>query len=423
MSSLNIDDKEAILKYIDENQRKSTQKNRNTFGEVFTPAILINEILDNLPPHIWKIPEYRWLDPCAGSGNFFLLVYVRLMESLKSVLPDPHQRKKHILKNMLYMNDFNRANVASLKTTFGEMANIYHGDFLKEGGVPQLSGAIKYNVILENPPYQISKKGVYKGGRGVNHTLWNRFIEKSVECMEEDNGWLGAITPSNWRSPNNQLYDTVASRLSYLHIYSKKDGIRLFGAQTRFDLYVLNSKKHDNPPGKVNTPPLIIDEHGERHSDIQPVEWVFLPNHSYNKVKRFFQLEKGAKKRRHTSKLLYDSNEYNSKNLSKRKTARAIYPVVHTITRKGLGVRWSSKKKGHFGTPKVLLNRNEKQYPYNDWKGEYGMSQLTFGILVDSKKEGDMLVEKINQPDFKEAIVATKWGSFQTDPKMFAYLR
>jgi hypothetical protein len=88
-----------------------------------------------------------------------------------------------------------------------------------------------------------------------------------------------------------------------------------------------------------------------------------------------------------------------------------------------LGVRWSSKKKGHFGVPKVLLNRNEKQYPYNDWKGEYGMSQLTFGILVDSKKEGDMLVEKINQPDFKEAIVATKWGSFQTDPKMFAYLK
>jgi len=423
MPSVNIDDKEAVLRYIDENQRKSTQKNRNTFGEVFTPTILINEILDNLPPHIWKIPEYKWLDPCAGNGNFFLLVYGRLMTGLQSIITDPFERKKHILKNMIYMNDFNRANVASLKTTFGEMANIYHSDFLNEGAVPQLSGTIKYNVILENPPYQISKKGVYKGGRGANHTLWNRFIEKSVECLEEENGWLGAITPSNWRSPNNPLYETVATRLSYLHIYSKKDGIRLFGAQTRFDLYVLKSKSNIQPQSKkLDTPPIIIDEHGERHNEIQPIDWVFLPNHSYDKVKRFFQLDKRSTKKR-TSKLLYDSNAYNSKNLSKRKTTRAIYPIVHTITRKGLGIRWSSKKNGHFGVPKVLLNRNEKQYPYNDWKGEYGMSQLTFGISVDSKREGDMLVEKINQPDFKEAIVATKWGSFQTDPKMFAYLR
>jgi hypothetical protein len=51
------------------------------------------------------------------------------------------------------------------------------------------------------------------------------------------------------------------------------------------------------------------------------------------------------------------------------------------------------------------------------------MSQLTFGIPIDSKKEGDELIKKINSDDFKETIKATKWGSFQTDYKMFKYLK
>ena len=438
MSLFNIDDKESVIKYIDDFQRNTTQTNKNKFGEVFTPVVLINEILDNLPDQIWKIPEYKWLDPCAGRGNFFLLVYGRLMDGLASVISNPRERKEHILQNMLYMNEFNITNVKYLKSVFGKMANIYYSDFLKETkpetspetthkttpetAPPPPSKADwrldKYNVILENPPYQVSKKQIYKGGRGNNHTLWNHFIEKSVKWLDQENGWLGAITPSNWRSPGNPLYDTIASRLSYLHIYSKKDGIRLFGAQTRFDLYILSSKKVID--SKKHSP-LIVDEKGVKHRDIQPIEWVFLPSHSYDKVKRFFNLEK--RKKTSTSKLLYHSNAYNSKTLFKHKTVKAKYPVVHTITRKGLGVRWSLKKKEHFGQPKVLLNRNEKQYPYNDWKGEYGMSQLTFGIPIHSKKEGEEWVKKINQPDFKEAIVATKWGSFQTDPKMFLYLR
>jgi hypothetical protein len=106
-----------------------------------------------------------------------------------------------------------------------------------------------------------------------------------------------------------------------------------------------------------------------------------------------------------------------------KKTIKNKYPIVHTITQKGLGIRWSSEKKGHFNIPKVLLNFNEKQYPYNDWKGEYGMSQITFGIPIKSKKEGDELVKLINTPDFKEIIKSTKWGSFQTDYKMFEYLK
>ena len=59
----------------------------------------------------------------------------------------------------------------------------------------------------------------------------------------------------------------------------------------------------------------------------------------------------------------------------------------------------------------------------NDFKGEYGMSQITFGIPITSKKEGDDIVKAINTDEFKEIIKATKWGAFQTDRRMFKYFK
>ena len=243
----NIDDNPSIIEYINKTHTLNNETNKNKYGEVFTPVILIDEMLDNLPTHFWKTPEYKWLDPCAGRGNFFLLVYFRLMEGLKHAITNINERKKHILTKMLYMNDLNKTNVKILKEIFGTDANITCVDFLKDwtGAYnvynTQHYNGIKYNVILENPPYQISKKETYKGGRGNNHTLWDRFIHKSFEMLDEKDGWMGAITPANWRRPNHPLYaNLIAPRLTYLHIYGKREGIRLFGAQTRFDLYILS---------------------------------------------------------------------------------------------------------------------------------------------------------------------------------------
>jgi hypothetical protein len=97
---------------------------------------------------------------------------------------------------------------------------------------------------------------------------------------------------------------------------------------------------------------------------------------------------------------------------------------VHGITQEGLGLIYSNdKSKGHFGVSKIILNVNENQYPENDYDGKYGMSELSFGIPITSKKQGDCIVEAINTDEFKEIIKATKWGTFQTDYKMFKYFR
>jgi hypothetical protein len=99
------------------------------------------------------------------------------------------------------------------------------------------------------------------------------------------------------------------------------------------------------------------------------------------------------------------------------------YPVVHTINKSGLGIKYFDKRQDidttHYGVSKVLLNQNELQYPYNDYKGEYGMSQLTFGIAISSEEEGEKIIKFLNSVKGKRLIAATKWNTYYTDYGMF----
>ena len=49
------------------------------------------------------------------------------------------------------------------------------------------------------------------------------------------------------------------------------------------------------------------------------------------------------------------------------------------------------------------------------------MSQLTFGLPIQSEEEGERIINIINSLNFKEIIKATKWTAFQTDYRMFNY--
>jgi len=75
----------------------NTYEKRKDNDEVFTPPFLIDEMLDKLSKTVWKDPTKTWLDPCAGLGNFSVLILKRLMKGLKTWQPDEELRKKHIL--------------------------------------------------------------------------------------------------------------------------------------------------------------------------------------------------------------------------------------------------------------------------------------------------------------------------------------
>jgi hypothetical protein len=404
------------------------EKEKHQFGEVMTPPRLIHEVLDHLPPTVWRNPDLKWFDPAAGIGNFFALVFPRLMQGLSRKIPHKESRAAHIIEKMLFLNELNPANAKRARQLFGPRANITAHDFLDETWFPS-DESDKYDIILCNPPYQIGNEGKGTwGAKGRSHTLWPNFVEKSLKLLRP-NGYLGFITPASWRSPDHPLLQELkdARYLSYLHIYGKQAGLDIFHAQTRFDVYVVQ-----NRPPSIKEKTEIMDEMGNPVK-MQLRDWPFLPNYFFREIKELLlpfspKAKRGTRKVRpslpRSMKPIYHSNLYSSLHLAKRTTPKMRYPVVHTITKKGLGIRYSEhKSREHIGVSKVLLNFNEVQYPYNDYRGEYGMSQLTFGIPIRSKKEGDDLVAYINTPFFKEVVKATKWGVFYTNYKMFEYFR
>jgi hypothetical protein len=61
--------------------------------EVFTPTDLINLMIEDIPIEQLKNPNSRFMDNCAGSGNFIVCLYEALQE---------YHSKDHIVNNMLY---------------------------------------------------------------------------------------------------------------------------------------------------------------------------------------------------------------------------------------------------------------------------------------------------------------------------------
>ena len=392
---------------------------KDKYGEVFTPPSLIREMLGKLPESVWKNKDLKWLDPANGTGNFPMIVYKKLDVGLETVIPDKKLRSKHIIDNMLYMVELNEKNVAVSRKIFGRDANIACANFLTEEDKWKFEGVDKFDIIMGNPPWN-NPKGEKSGTQSKSGELWTKFIIAAFNNLKK-NGFLCFIHPSNWRGLGpkfRKIWDLLSEKqLLYLHIYDEKSGSDLFGVSIRFDIYVLQNK-----PNTKDTE--VIDKLKNKHH-LKLNEWVFFPNYDYKNIKKIINDTPSE------DNVIYDSSFYHTqnkkKNMKQKKQEDFKYPVVHTITQGGELNCWytNDKATGHFGVPKVLLTKSRHQYPYNDYKGKYGMSQVTFGIPIKSKAEGDKIVKAINSPAFKGIIKASKWstGLPETDYRMFKYFK
>lgn len=70
--------------------------------EVFTPPSLVNDILDLLPTELWSNPNAKFLDPVSKSGVFLREMAKRLMHGLENQIPDKQERINHIFSQQLY---------------------------------------------------------------------------------------------------------------------------------------------------------------------------------------------------------------------------------------------------------------------------------------------------------------------------------
>ena len=388
-------------------QMPSLAKKKKRWGQVYTPVPLIRELLDHLPDDVWSNPTLQWLDPAAGTGHFVEFVYAKLMITLVHAFPVEFERNHHILVHMLFMVEIDPENVAILRQRF---LNVVEGDFLVG---PKLS---TFDVIVGNPPYQgANSLDHYKGSQG-RRTVWNKFIQQSLSCLKRESGYLAFITPSNWRRPESALYSIMTrdNWLRYLRIYSEKEAKMLFeGVQTRINLFVIQTAACD----RTTT---IVDEMGVQHDNVCVKDWPFLPNAAYAEIQPLLS--------RQNQTVLFHSNEHDARRLHGEKTDHFCHAVVHTQNRRGMGILYSDRATSNMKVPKVILNFNRSLYPYNDYLGEYGMSQLSFGLPLlgetpeERRLHGEAIIETLCSPTFQKIVLATKWSAFQVDYRMFRYL-
>lgn len=70
--------------------------------EVFTPPDVVNQMLDMLPQELFKNPDTTFLDPACKTGVFLREIAKRLIVGLEPQFPDLQERIDHIFHKQLY---------------------------------------------------------------------------------------------------------------------------------------------------------------------------------------------------------------------------------------------------------------------------------------------------------------------------------
>jgi hypothetical protein len=290
-------------------------------------------------------------------------------------------RRKHIVKNMLYMIELNNKNNAIAKNLFKKLApgvepNIEQIDrkngFLSEKPFKFANGTVNtFDIVMGNPPYNSGTTRAMATGKtrkvreeiGVadaNHkNLWIPFTNKSLDILKKD-GFLLFIMPIGWFKPDKTgIYERMLSyQINKMRIIFNTAAKVLFGGSGEINIaYFLLEK---NPPTQTTD---IIDIYNNKEKvKLKPSSILSL---AYNSI--FIKIQNKAS-------LFKDSDDYHTTSISNVKCDSGTNKQIHRITDKG-DITFIKTKISHpkQHEPKIILSGAKFPRFVYDKTGEYGV--------------------------------------------------
>ena len=372
-------------------------------GEVMTPISLVEDMLNTLPDDVWTNKDLKWLDPCVGVGTFPSVIVQRLMKGLKTQIPNPKKRYKHIIEEMIYVCELQAKNLFAFHYVFDKPdiyeLNTFYGSFLTDEFNEHMKNEWnieKFDIIVGNPPYQTQKEGNTK-----THPLWHLFVEKSISILT-DGGYLNMVHPSGWRNVDGMFKNTqklmTSKQIQYIKFHTFKDGLKTFGAKINYDFYCLKNTTNDNFVSKI-----ICEDGTIENLDLSKME--FIPGEN---IKEIYDLV--AKDNEDRVKILSDSSYHTQKEyMVNEKTNDNPYSCVYMVDYQNTPKYWYSKKnEKHFNIPKIIW-ANGSSGVIVDKNGDFGLTQFAYAI-VDEPKNLPLIEKALKNERFISKIMLFKDG-------------